>query len=84
MTEAGRLAKCKRSQQLVECAVIKRDMKGGMEGWAGELEEHKSVPSGSPIRFLDKQNSMILVQDVARVITGVEEFHHLLGSAIIG
>ena len=38
MTEAGRLAKCKRSQQLVECAV-KRDMKGGMEGWAGELEE---------------------------------------------
>ena len=27
-----------KSQQLVECAV-KRDMMGGMEGWAGELEE---------------------------------------------
>jgi hypothetical protein len=48
------------------------------------FEENKSIPSGSPIRFLDEQNSMILVQDVARVITSVEEFHHLLGSAIIG
>jgi hypothetical protein len=37
MTEAGRLAKMQKSQQLVECAV-KRDMMGGMEEWAGEQE----------------------------------------------
>jgi len=48
------------------------------------FEEYKSVPSGSTIRFLDKQNSMILVQDVTRVVTSIEELHHLLGSAIIG
>ena len=37
------------------------------------LEQDKSIPGGSPIWFLDEQNSVIFIQDVARIISSVEK-----------
>ena len=37
------------------------------------LEQDKSIPGGSSVWFLDEQNSVIFIQDVARIISSVEK-----------